>query len=62
MPSFSPEVPYKSWEAVAGYFDGDSGISITVGKFVLSFELAWVDSWEPQIDQLISFLREGFYR
>jgi hypothetical protein len=48
---------YKTWEQIAGYFDGDGTVYIdTTSKDVLRFSLVWVDNCREQIGQLRHFL------
>jgi hypothetical protein len=48
---------YSTWEQVSGYFDGDGGIRITVGKFTIQILVVWSDTDFEQIQHVAQFLR-----
>jgi hypothetical protein len=55
----TPEVGsprYRTWEQVAGYFDGDGSVSLAVVKRVLRFRLRFVDRWKPQVEAIRAFM------
>lgn len=53
---------YSTWEQVAGYFDGDGSISISVTRFGFAIGLAFADNYEPLLEHMASFLQErGFF-
>ena len=47
---------YQSWRQLAGYFDGDGNVGLSVVKYVLRFRIRFSDTWEPQIQAIRSFL------
>ena len=49
---------YQSWRQLAGYFDGDGNVGLSVVKYVLRFRMRFSDTWEPQIQAIKSFLTE----
>ena len=50
------EVGYSDWRQVAGYYDGDGGEEIKIGKFVLRFAITWTDTYLPQLQHIQTFL------
>jgi len=48
---------YSTWEQVSGYFDGDGGLRISVGKFTIQILVVWSDTDHDQIKHLAEFLR-----
>jgi len=51
---------YSDWRQVAGYYDGDGGEEIRIGKFVIRFSITWTDTYRPQLQHIGSFLiKEG---
>ncbi len=50
------EVGYSDWRQVAGYYDGDGGEEIKIGKFVLRFAITWTDTYLPQLQHIRTFL------
>lgn len=53
----APLVPYDTWCAVAGFFDGDGGLDVEVRKNTLHWVLNFTDNWPPQLAQIKSFLQ-----
>jgi len=54
---YSPR-PYHSWRQLAGYFDGDGAVYISVRIFVLKIRLCFYDVWKPQLEAIKRFLEE----
>lgn len=50
------EVGYSDWRQIAGYYDGDGGEEIKIGKFVLRFTITWTDTYLPQLQHVQRFL------
>jgi len=50
------QVGYSDWRQVAGYYDGDGGEEIHVGKFVIRFSITWTDTYRPQLEHIEAFL------
>ena len=50
------ELGYSDWRQVAGYYDGDGGEEIKIGKFVMRFATTWTDTYLPQLQHIESFL------
>ena len=50
------QVGYSDWRQVAGYYDGDGGEEIKIGKFVLRFAITWTDTYLPQLQHIERFL------
>jgi hypothetical protein len=46
---------YDSWRQVAGYFDGDGAVYVSVKRFVLRVKLCFYDVWKPQLEGLKAF-------
>lgn len=53
----APADGYRSWEQVAGYFDGDGNVGVEVVLRVLRIKLRFVDTWRPQIDSIWHFMK-----
>jgi hypothetical protein len=53
-----PSDGYRSWEQIAGYFDGDGNVGIEVVLRVLRIRLRFVDTWQPQIDSIWRFMKD----
>ncbi len=47
---------YSDWRQVAGYYDGDGGEEIKIGKFMIRFSVTWTDTYLPQLRHIGSFL------
>ena len=47
---------YKSWSALAGYFDGDGTVEFSIHKFTLKVRLAFDENWKPHLEGLKQFL------
>jgi len=47
---------YTSWRQVAGYFDGDGAVYVSVKRFVLRVKLCFYDVWKPQLESVRDFL------
>jgi hypothetical protein len=47
---------YKSWAAVAGFFDGDGSVDLTAGAYTLHWVLSFSDNWLEQIEQVRELL------
>lgn len=53
---------YSTWEQVAGYFDGDGTVSISITRFGFAIELVLVDNYKPLLEHIASFLlKKGFF-
>ena len=50
------EPRYRSWDQVAGYFDGDGNVGLEIRKRVLHLRIRFVDTWKPQIESIKAFL------
>jgi hypothetical protein len=57
MPSAKRAKGYRDWRQVAGYFDGDGNVNVSISKFTLHLELDFTDTDKYQIAQLASFLK-----
>jgi hypothetical protein len=44
---------------VGGYFDGDGNVGIEVVKYVLRFKLRFSDTWKPQIEAVMWFMKRN---
>ena len=42
---------------MSGYFDGDGNVGLEVVKRVLRIKIRFVDTWRPQIESVLKFLR-----
>jgi hypothetical protein len=49
---------YRTWEQVAGYFDGDGNVGLEIIKRVIHLRLRFVDTWAPQIEAIKLFLNK----
>ena len=47
---------YRSWRQVAGYFDGDGAVYVSIRKYVLKVRLCFYDAWRPQLEAVKRFL------
>lgn len=47
---------YNSWRQVAGYFDGDGAVYVSIKKFVLKIRLCFYDVWKPQLEAIRAFM------
>jgi intein/homing endonuclease len=47
---------YRSWSALAGYFDGDGTVEFGIKKFVVEIRLAFDDNWEPFLQGIRRYL------
>ncbi|MBI3023056.1 MAG: hypothetical protein HYY68_04915 [Thaumarchaeota archaeon] len=47
---------YNSWRQVAGYFDGDGAVYVSIKKFVLKIRLCFYDVWRPQLEAIRDFM------
>ena len=47
---------YRSWSALAGYFDGDGTVEFSVRKFRIDIRLAFDANWKPFLDGVREFL------
>lgn len=53
---------YSTWGQVAGYFDGDGTVSISITEFGFALELVFVDNYKPFLEHIASFLQlNGFF-
>jgi hypothetical protein len=50
------EAGYSDWRQVAGYYDGDGGEELKIGKFVIRFAITWSDTYLPQLQHIQTFL------
>ena len=48
---------YRSWEQLAGYFDGDESVGFTAVAHIIRFELRMTDNWLPFLRRISCFLR-----
>ena len=54
------EEGYRSWTAVAGFFDGDGSVDVDVRAYTLHWTISFTDNWLGQIAQVRDFLvKEG---
>lgn len=51
-----PRRGYNSWRQVAGYFDGDGAVYVSIKKYVLKIRLCFYDAWKPQLEGIKAFL------
>jgi hypothetical protein len=58
LTSFAPETwpIYKSWSALAGYFDGDGTVEFSIHEFTLKVRLAFDENWKLHLEGLKRFL------
>jgi hypothetical protein len=49
-------ITYKSWSALAGYFDGDGTVEFSVRIFTLEIRLAFDENWKLHLDGIRNFL------
>ena len=47
---------YRSWSALAGYFDGDGTVEFIVRPYGIEIRLAFDENWRPQLGGLGRFL------
>ncbi|MDV3278532.1 MAG: hypothetical protein LYZ69_08760 [Nitrososphaerales archaeon] len=47
---------YKTWCAVAAFFDGDGSLDVEAHSYTLRWTMSFVDNWPPQLLQIKSFL------
>lgn len=47
---------YKSWSALAGYFDGDGTVEFSIHRFTLKIRLAFDENWKLHLERLKQFL------
>ena len=47
---------YKSWSALAGYFDGDGTVEFSIHAFTIKMRLAFDENWKPHLEGLKQFL------
>jgi hypothetical protein len=47
---------YKSWSAVAGYFDGDGTVEFCIRGLRVEIRLGFDENWKPQLDGLKDFI------
>ena len=47
---------YRSWSALAGYFDGDGTVEFSIHPFTIKIRLAFDGNWKPHLDGLRRFL------
>jgi hypothetical protein len=48
---------YSSWRQIAGYFDGDGAVYVSIRTYTLRIRIAFYDVWRPQLDSIKIFLR-----
>jgi len=46
---------YRSWSALAGYFDGDGTVEFSIHTFTLHVRLAFDENWKPHLEGLRQF-------
>ena len=47
---------YKSWSALAGYFDGDGTVEFSIHTCTLEIRLAFDENWKLHLDGIRNFL------
>lgn len=47
---------YTTWHQVAGYFDGDRGVTANPEMYTISLGLDWADTFRPQLEGVRRFL------
>lgn len=58
MPTIQPR-GYRSWQQVAGYFDGDGSPKVHVGVFAITITVSWSDQDRALLEHISEFLAKS---